>query len=242
MQKELTLLTTTGERPKAFELCVKWMNRQDYTGPVRWIIVDDGRADFEPHGVRDDWEIMVVQPAERWQPGQNTQARNLRAGLRVVQLLCKTPEDMAKMNLVIIEDDDWYAPDWLTTVAAELDKAELVGEGWARYYNINTRRARKMLNEKHASLCSTAMRGGAIKRFQYLCEQDGVTFIDADLWKMAGCTNHLFGGHRVIGMKGLPGRVGIGMGHSNKMVGHFDQDGSVLRDWVGDDADVYLNL
>lgn len=236
-KKTLTLLTTTGERPEAFALCVQWMNRQNYDGPVSWIIVDDGRTPADIQPVRQDWEIMLVQPEDKWQPGQNTQGRNLRAGLRAVGLLMKHRE----MNLVIIEDDDWYAADWLTTVAAELDNAELVGEGWARYYNVKHQRARKMLNDKHASLCSTAMRDGALKHFYEVC-LDGVDFIDVDLWKGQGFTRKLFGGHRVVGIKGLPGRAGIGMGHSSKMQGRADPDSEILREWVGQDADAYLRF
>lgn len=225
----LTLLTATGARPAAWALCERWMARQDYTGPVRWIIVDDGP---EPQPVtfrRDGWQLVLVRPSPHWAPGQNTQARNLLKGLAAVD-----PAD----RLVIIEDDDWYAPDWLTTVAAELQHAELVGEHRARYYNVQQRCGRQLVNTGHASLCSTAMRGSALQDFADACRARP-KFIDLELWRRAR-GRRLFGGHRVVGIKGLPGRGGIGMGHDPEFSGEADASGALLRDWIGEDAEVYL--
>lgn len=225
----LTLLTATGARPAAWALCERWMARQDYTGPVRWIIVDDGP---EPQPVtfqREGWQLVLVRPSPHWAPGQNTQARNLLKGLAAVG-----PEE----RLVIIEDDDWYAPDWLTTVAAELEHAELVGEHRARYYNVEQRRGRQLANTGHASLCSTAMRGSALRDFADAC-RSRPKFIDLELWRRPR-ERRLFGGHRVVGIKGLPGRGGIGMGHDPDFKGEADPCGSLLRDWIGADAEVYL--
>jgi len=225
----LTLLTATGARPAAWALCERWMARQDYAGPVRWIIVDDGP---EPQPVtfrREGWQLVLVRPSPHWAPGQNTQARNLLKGLAAVD-----PAD----NLVIIEDDDWYAPDWLTTVAAELQHAELVGEQRARYYNVQQRRGRQLVNTGHASLCSTAMRGSALQDFADAC-RSRPKFIDLELWRRPR-DRRLFGGHRVVGIKGLPGRGGIGMGHDAGFKGEPDPTGALLRDWIGEDSEVYL--
>lgn len=225
----LTLLTATGARPAAWALCERWMARQDYAGPVRWIIVDDGP---EPQPVtfrREGWQLVLVRPSPHWLPGQNTQARNLLKGLAAVG-----PEE----RLVIIEDDDWYAPDWLTTVAAELEHAELVGENRARYYNVAQRRGRQLANTGHASLCSTAMRGAALRDLADAC-QSRPKFIDLELWRRPR-HRRLFGGHRVVGIKGLPGRGGIGMGHEPDFKGEADVSGDLLRHWVGADAEVYL--
>lgn len=224
----LTLLTATGARPAAWALCERWMARQDYTGPVRWIIVDDGP---EPQPVtfrREGWQLVLVRPSPHWAPGQNTQARNLLKGLAAVG---------ADERLAIIEDDDWYAPDWLTAVDRELDRAELVGEHRARYYNVQQRSGRQLANTGHASLCSTAMRGSALQDFAEACRARP-KFIDLELWRRAH-GRHLFGGHRVVGIKGLPGRGGIGMGHDAAFKGQADPDGSLLRSWVGEDAGAY---
>ncbi|HGM6772870.1 TPA: glycosyltransferase family A protein [Stenotrophomonas maltophilia] len=225
----LTLLTATGARPAAWALCERWMARQDYAGPVRWIIVDDGPDPQPVTFRREGWQLVLVRPSPHWAPGQNTQARNLLKGLTAVG-----PED----RLVIIEDDDWYAPDWLTTIAAELERAELVGEHRARYYNVEQRRGRQLANTGHASLCSTAMRGSALRDFADAC-RSRPKFIDLELWRRPRA-RRLFGGHRVVGIKGLPGRGGIGMGHDPDFKGDADASGDLLRQWVGADAEVYL--
>lgn len=225
----LTLLTATGARPEAWAICERLMARQDYAGQVHWIIVDDGP---EPQPVtfqREGWWLEVIRPQPHWQPGQNTQARNLRVGLRDV-----SPD----ARLVIIEDDDWYAPSWLRIADTALGNAELIGECRARYYNVATRRGKQLHNNQHASLCSTAMRGRAIETFRWACEQR-TKFIDLELWRK-GRSRYLFGGGRVCGIKGLPGRGGIGMGHSKDFSGTHDPDGRILREWIGDDADLYL--
>ena len=82
------------------------------------------------------------------------------------------------------------------------------------------------------------MRGPAIAAFRRAC-QPGKEFIDIKLWR-----GHrdaiLFGGHRVVGIKGMPGRGGIGMGHKPGFSGQRDPKGELLRQWIGADADWYL--
>lgn len=225
----LTLLTATGERQRAWDLCQYWMMRQDYDGRVRWVIVDDGAQPQVTTFQRDGWTLEFVRPTPYWQPGQNTQARNLRAGLdRIEPTEC----------VVVIEDDDLYHPDWLSKCSLALREAQLVGEMRARYYNLPTRQARQLENKLHASLCSTAMRSSALTTFRRVVNMAN-KFIDIDLWQQAN-DRALFTGHSVIGLKGLPGRAGIGMGHKPMSNATLDHDLSILRDWVGDDAAAML--
>lgn len=224
----LTLLTATGARPAAWAICERLLAAQDYAGPVRWIIVDDGP---EPQPVtfrREGWQLVVIRPAPFWQPGQNTQARNLLKGLEVVD---------ANAPLAIIEDDDHYRPGYLTEIAQRLGRAELVGECRARYYSLPLRRGRQLGNCAHASLCSTAMQGRAIATFRQAC-QKAPKFIDLELWRRHP-SRHLFSLGLVTGIKGLPGRGGIGMGHRDDFRGTADPDLTLLRQWVGDDLELY---
>lgn len=225
----LTLLTATGGRQKAFTILERLMLRQTYTGPVRWVIVDDVAPYQNVTFQREGWELDISHPGPLWSPGQNTQARNLLHGLSRIG-----PD----ARLVIIEDDDHYAPDWLEKCNAELEKSELVGESRARYYNVKTRVGRQLNNDRHASLCCTAMRGAAIEAFKTVC-RPGVQFIDINLWKMHP-SKHLFAGNRVTGIKGMPGRGGIGMGHRPDFSGTRDLNGLLLKSWIGKDAEFYL--
>lgn len=224
----LTLLTATGARPQAWAICERLMARQDYPGTVRWVIVDDGPESQPVTFQREGWTLVLIRPRPYWQPGQNTQARNLLAGLAAIG---------AGERVVCIEDDDHYAPDWLSHVAVQLDKAELVGEVRARYYNVAARLGRQLSNTGHASLCCTAMRGAALETFRQACRRSP-KFIDLELWRRHP-SRHLFDGHRVTGIKGLPGRGGIGMGHRRDFAGTSDASGSLLREWVGEDARLY---
>lgn len=219
----LTLITPTGERPEAWALCQRWMARQTYQGPVRWIIVDDGEKAQDVDFWRPGWDVTVLRPRPHWQPGQNTQARNFRAALDIIG-----PDAW----VAIIEDDDWYSPVWLDRVESELEHAELVGQGWNRYFNVVTGAIKEHDNEQHASLCATAFRGAALVEFRRLCEW-GPKLIDMHLWRNCQ-SKQILGGCDVIGMKGMPGRGGIAGGHRLDTDDPFD-----LREWVGDDASAY---
>lgn len=224
----LTLLTTTGARPKAWQICQELMRRQDYPGHVEWIVVDDGP---EPQSItfkRSGWVVRVIRPMPCWAPGQNTQARNLRAGLAAIAPTAR---------VAIIEDDDYYAPGWLDKMDMALLGHELVGEERARYYNMATHRYRQLQNVRHASLAATALRGQALRSL-YDAAQDGTKFIDLRLWRDHRDGSKLLGGHAMIGVKGLPGRPGIGIGHQEQF-GEPDRDGMVMRAWFGAGADLY---
>ncbi|NOX54094.1 MAG: glycosyltransferase family 2 protein [Planctomycetes bacterium] len=43
-------------------------------------------------------------------------------------------------KVVFVEDDDWYAPEYLAQMVRWLDQTDLVGETGARYYHLPTRR------------------------------------------------------------------------------------------------------
>jgi hypothetical protein len=46
----------------------------------------------------------------------------------------------------------------------------------------------------------------------------------------------------VVGIKGLPGRAGLGVGHRPGTGWTPDPDFVRLRSWIGDDVDSYTNL
>ena len=225
----LTLLTATGARPEAWAICEKMALRQTYKGSVHWIIVDDGKDPQPITFQRENWKLSVIMPQPSWSPGQNTQARNLMEGLRLVSNADR---------LVIWEDDDAYHPQWLERVDQWLDRHDLVGEAPARYYNVQSKRFRRLQNNQHSSLCSSAMKGDAIERFRRELKP-GIQFIDINLWRNFRGSQALYPTEMVVGIKGMPGRGGIGMGHKVEFKGDVDKDGSVLRQWTEQNADLY---
>ena len=222
----LTLLTMTGGRPDAWELCKRWMRGQTYAGPVRWIVVDDGPVPQDMKGVRSDWELTLLRPQPYWQLHQNTQRRNILAGLDAFD------GDM----LAVIEDDDYYSPGYLDAMVKLLEKGELVGESNALYFNLRTMAGQRCQNGQHASLCQTAMRGAAVAEFRRAALTD-TAFIDCRLWRQFKGQKALMPTTLCVGIKGLPGRGGIGAGH--RMVRGKVRVGDVAE-IIGDDWQHYL--
>src|SRR5690606_6840339 len=215
----LQVITPTGDRPEAWKLCQLWMARQDYAGPVAWHVVDDGRQPMPADFARDGYALHM----HRLEPmAGNSQARNL------LHLLDKINP---RFPVVCWEDDDHYAPDWLETCERELRDCELIGERHTRYFNVATGRGREMTNRAHASLCATAMRGRALDVFRDVLRKHSAR-LDMELWRR--CPGRLLDSHKVVGIKGLPGRGGIGVGHR----GTFGEP-MRLRDWIGSDAEAY---
>lgn len=217
----LYLLTPTGGRPEGLELLAGYINAQTWKGAARWIVVDDCLPLSPVLEMREGIEVERVSPGWVWQPGMNTQAASMAAGLALV------PEDA---TLLVLEDDDAYLPGHVATLLAALERAELVGEKLARYYNVATRRWKLIPSERHASLAATGCRGAGLRYLRAICGASSRR-IDMDLWQQS-CRRSLLSTCNVIGVKGLPGRGGIGVGHRDTF-GDPDPSGAVLVDWLG---------
>lgn len=229
MPMPLTILTPTGGRPEAFSLLEKLVARQTYVGELQWLIADD----CDPPTPCTLGQT-IVRPTPLWSPGDNTQCRNLMALLPLVR----------HPKILILEDDDYIAPRYLERMSQYLDSAPLVGEVNAHYYNVATRTYRVIHNLRHASLCQTALRVEVLPALASICQR-GVPWIDLELWRSWRGDCELVpppssdGIPLCVGIKGMPGRAGIGIGHQDRFPGTSDQDGSVLRGWIGQDADLY---
>ena len=218
----LTLITPTGGRPEAFSLCERWIARQTYRGEVQWIVVDDCERST-PLTMGQ----VSIRPQPFWRLGENSQHRNILAALPLVQF----------DKVLIIEDDDWYAPTYLETMAWRLEAAPLVGEYPGRYYNVRSRMWMDCGNDKHASLFQTGIRAKYLPLLKGVCESGAL--IDVALWGTAG-EKQLFGGNETVGIKGLPGRPGQGWPHRHG--GELmtpDPDLELLCWWIGEDARAY---
>ena len=220
-------LTPTGNRPEGIALLGEYLNTQTYQGPLTWIIVDDCNPATDIPTVRDGITIEVIRPSWRWKPGDNTQAASLRAGLEVI------PNEA---RLVILEDDDIYLPTHLENIFNALESFDLVGERVTRYYNVATGRHRVLPGAFHASLSTTGVGSGALTALRDACAA-AKTGIDVRLWRGYQGPKQLLDTANVVGIKGLPGRPGIGVGHRRNF--GYPDEGGMLRQWVGDYADNY---
>ena len=227
MDPSIALLTCTGGRPEAFALAERWVAHQTRQ-PDQWIVVDD---------VEEPTELtmgqFLVRPKRLWEPGGPcTLAHNMLLGL----------EAITSDIVVVWEDDDYYGPDWLATVAGWLSSPEscLVGEGQTYYYHVGSRRYHRHGNLTHASLCATAFKHRMIHPVCDIIIRNGPSpFIDHQLWRRLD--GQIYDTHNVIGIKGRSGRPGAGRGHCDD--GHWsnwDFTGAHLRQLIGADAEAYL--
>ena len=221
----LFLITPTGGRPEGMAFLTEYLNAQTYNLHAHWIIVDDVDPATPWHTTR--FHTTILRPHWRWQRGENTQSKSMAAALEQVG-----DDD----TVIVLEDDDVYLYDHIITTLRELETCELVGERVSRYYNVATRRYQEIPGKVHASLSSNGVRGEALKLLRQICAS-GSRRIDMDLWRGFRGQKRMTDHANVIGIKGLPGRAGIGIGHKEGF-GLPDTDG-VLHKWLGHYADRY---
>ena len=231
----IVLITPTGGREKQIQLCAKWMKEQTYTGSVLWVIVDDcspRTTDFISSEFKEDWTIVKVYPKPVWEQGQNTQSRNLQAGLNAI------PKNVDISSIFIIEDDDYYKAKYLEIMTIMLESYDLCGETNTFYFNPKYNAGRRNHNNKHSSLFQTAFTPNLISEFERILINN-IKFIDIELFKLKVKINLFTGLDLAVGIKGLPGREGIGNGH--KLTTYHTQNNIRIEQLIGEDAKYYTN-
>lgn len=207
----IALITPTGARAQQIKLCAKWMRNQTYKGEVVWIIVDDvipTTTDFIEEGFKQNWKVVKRFPNNPvWVSGMNTQSRNLREGMEAISEL---PHEVN--SIFIIEDDDYYSPEYLEVMVEKLQHSKLVGEMKSCYYHIRSKKVYENKNTKHSSLFQTAF-DVSLSRVFGNCLRGG--FIDIKFWGKVTEDKELFlkNPPLSVGIKGMGGRNGIGAGH-----------------------------
>jgi hypothetical protein len=227
----LIALTPTGMRPEALKLCREYLSRQNLSTPRLWLVIDDGPQESSITTLKNDWDTVILRPGHVWSASTNTQSRNILAGLDWINA-----QNIDDVQIAIIEDDDWYGPDWLAFVQAALSEVDLIGEDKARYYNVQYRLYNRLDNIHHASLRASAVTRNGIAALRAACET-GLPLIDLEIWK-SDISKRLVESTMTVGIKGMPGRPGIAEGHHDNF-GKQDLDCSVLMDWIGADAKNY---
>ena len=226
--EQVTLLTPTGGRPEAFALCERWVARQTWKN-FNWVVVDDGGGT----GVQTPTTMGQIY---RYRPDLTPLAHKVRFALNI---------GLAGDILFFIEDDDWYAPNYIERALERLGTHLISGEGRALYYHVMARRWALHDNMQHASLCQTVIRRALYQDLLDICNDpvslDG--FLDSRLWHASPERRRAVwepSPRTLVGMKGLPGRIGYGVGHRPIGPNWTDDDSlSVLTKHIGEDADVY---
>lgn len=221
-------ITPTGNRPEGLALLAEYLNAQTYAGPLTWIIVDDCLPLTGSPNTREGIQVRRIFPRWTWAPGQNTQASCMDRALDEV------PDDAV---LFVLEDDDILLPGYIETMLDALGDNDLIGERDSRYYNVATRRWRTLPGTTHASMASTVCRGDALELLRKICSSGASRGLDVTLWQRFKGGKRLLDTQNVVGIKGLPGRPGIGVGHRARF--GVPDTGDKLREWAGDYADNY---
>jgi len=236
----IALITPTGTRPTQIQLCANFMKHQDYEGEVLWVIIDDGNpstTNFIPVDFKKNWKIVKLYPGVKWKFGMNTQCSNLLEGLKIVK-------KYNNIDLIfIIEDDDYYSSQYLRKMYEKLDSCVLIGEQFSFYYNPVRRGYLLNRNTTHSSLFQTAFVPSLIPTVEKICSAK-VKFVDVRLYKKseipAEKIKFFSGENLAIGIKGMPGRFGIGIGHRPHLHLVPDPDMDKLKELIGNDYIYYM--
>ena len=231
----IVLITPTGGRPRQFELCCNWMRKQTYKGKVFWIVIDDCvPITSEIKGIfPSNWTIVKKYPRPIWQNGMNTQGRNMKAGIDVVKCLPKKDIEA----IFIIEDDDYYKPIYLEEMMKRMKNFTIIGETNTIYYHVVSKRYIVSHNMQHSSLFQTAFTVDAIPTLETCYAEK---YIDILLFKKSNNICLFSANNLSIGIKGLPGRAGIGAGHNAKYNHNPDANLSKLKELIGADYRYYI--
>ncbi|MBA7673767.1 hypothetical protein ES703_81971 [subsurface metagenome] len=165
----------------------------------------------------------------------------------------KTALPLIKGNkILVIEDDEYYASKYVETMATKLNDYEIVGIGRSKYYHLPTGGYFIIGNVWHASLAETAFRRSLLSEFEGLLNTTD-DYLDMQFWRIVRGNGHeliFFDKNSLlyVGIKGLPGRYGIGVGHDPnfRFYRKFPPDVSrrILRQWIpdNDDYNLYINI
>jgi hypothetical protein len=231
----ITCITPTGDRPKMLDTCAQWLAMQGQVG-VQWIVVDDGVEPHKPDIPGPGWEVEYVRRFPGEAPSVLSFAHNIEAAIPLVK----------HEKVVMIEDDDYYAPAHLETVSALLDKYDAVGDERQHYYYLPDRIWCDLQN-RGASLAQTAFRRNLLPLLKNACEwaiDRDCRGIDARFWGLVRrqeISHHLYTEPvTVVGLKGRVGRPGLGIGHrpeQSRALG-WEQDPALvkLKEWMGESA------
>lgn len=236
----ITAITPTGDRPLALLMCQQWMERQTMP-PDQWIVVDDGKEPYRPG--------VCGYIRRRPQPDDPKHTLNIN----MLEALRHVKGD----KIIIIEDDEYYAPGYIEEMSRRLDTYALVGIGWSKYYHLPSRGYARHANIAHASWAQTAFRAEMIPLVAGTVGQVNQDYMDVRVWRACGggivagrdktgwcravgdraCVFDDGDTPLYVGMKGLLGRPGIGIGHRAQTYKTFDTDGSILKSWIPDAQD-----
>lgn len=162
------LVTVTCNRPKAFEQLKKVVKKQT-TNDFHWLIVCDGGWDKYVFP-KDATVIKRDNSADT----RHSICENWLAAIGWIQ-------EHEYDKFIIIEDDDYYHPQYVLQTIQLLDNGDLVGWFNDAYYYVLSRKPRLVHNQNLATLAATAFNRKALGHVER-CAAYGNKSIDLLLW------------------------------------------------------------
>lgn len=226
----IDIVTVTGHRQEAFNLCEMWYEKQTYPkDKINWIVVNDdnGKTKCTKNQTKINSPLL-------WKKGYNTQ--------RINWMYAFAPLIESKAEYVFCwEDDDYYSSTYLEEYVYLLQKFDLVGEGNAKYYYIPMHVYKEIHNYEHTSLAALAFSKKILPLFEKALHS-GEPFFDLKFWQYAkeeSVNSLIFANKNLsVGIKGIPGRPGIGLGHRPDGW-ESDPFGKKLMEWIPTDWESY---
>ena len=237
----ITVITPHGDRNWCFKRYLYYLERQTLQ-PNQVLIGHDcseTNRDIISQYIQESKLSSVTKTF--WRPYGNDKAKSLTGNLLSVL------DAVEYNNVVIMENDDWYHSDYLKRQKLRLQNVLVAGQARTMYYNIRERCYRKNNNTDRASLCETSFVADLIIKFKKCCElKRNSAFVDSRFWKMTRERNwpHLLSEDKryCVGLKGLPGRAGIGVGHRPGRSYVKDFDWKKLTAMIGkEDSKFYID-
>lgn len=215
-QGVVTLVTPTGDRPEQFRLLQRWIAQQRYCGPIQWIVVDDGETPQTPCGT------TYIRREPKPDDPRHTLTANLRAALPHIR----------GDYVLILEDDEYYAPDYVSMMVGALHHGDMAGQQGSRYYWLRHRKFRHGVRESWVSLCRTGFRRSVLPAFQRAIESDHPS-VDLRLWSTHTGSRKTWRSRETlnVGFKDGPGRGGNRQPSGDAAA---DTDLQTLKRWCPD--------
>ena len=232
--RPITCITPTGDREESFYELVTCMNNQNVK-PDNWIIVDDGItpiAEDVKESIKVPFTYIRETPVE-----YHSLSRNMRTALSTIE----------NGDIIMIEDDEWYGPDYIAKRHRDLDITYLAGDLYRHRYSLSNGGTYGVSKQSGFScLHSTAFRSEILTDVMAAIGTSNKHNVDVRIWDMAKTDKYIpymiYRNEKpyMVTIKAWPnGRAGT-MGLHRRPLGSKDADHSQLFKWLGDDYDRYV--
>lgn len=191
------VIPTRGDRPEFFENCMRMLENQ--TVHVEWI------------------QIMSYKP----ESDQKDITQRYRRGYEYF------PDDCNVDVIAFIEDDDYYAPDYLETMVREWDaygRPDIFGTNYTIYYHLKLKKYFTMNHPDRASAMNTLIKPGLKIKWP----ADSEPYTDMALWSQI--KGQTFKPSKIISM-GMKHGVGLcgGANHNDRLHRYKTDDNGFLK-------------